>query len=164
MSCPSHRSRSNPGAMRVPSVPVSPAAWAESHAKAFSVGHVRAAPDAMALLESVRARLEPEYTRAVLHAYAGSKLARGRPPARVNAKLLALERQYPLYAPDFAAVRTALDLPLCMILGPTTPGYDAENPFHYAHRGRVPPPPAYDDGLPGYAEPSGLATLPGYAA
>ncbi|WOO84127.1 uncharacterized protein LOC62_05G007648 [Vanrija pseudolonga] len=113
----------------------------------------------MALLESERARVEPEYTRAVLSAYAGSKLARGRPAAKVNAKLLTLERQYPAYAPDFAAVRLALDLPLCMILGPATPGYSAEWPYHYAHRGRVVPPPAYDEGggggdgaPPGYAE------------
>lgn len=33
------------------------------------------------------------YARAVLQAYAGAKLARGRPRVKVNAKLLSLERQ-----------------------------------------------------------------------
>ncbi|WOO84126.1 uncharacterized protein LOC62_05G007647 [Vanrija pseudolonga] len=116
----------------------------------------------MALLETVRARAEPEYARAVLQAYAGAKLARGRPRVKVNAKLLSLERQYPAYAPDFAAVRLAFDLPLCMILGPQTPGYDADNPYHYAHRGRVVPPPAYDheSSPPEYVEGVGA---PAYA-
>lgn len=59
MSCPAHRP-ADFGSMRVPSSSVSEREWVKAHAKWAGVGPVRAAPAAMAFLESERARVEPE--------------------------------------------------------------------------------------------------------